>query len=207
MLNTRRGGEAVPLDFRKHVTTKIEFWAKYAGSVDVGTEGVIISRIVLRDVISSEYLYFTENNGTLGREWCSTISPVDGTSEMPKATYTLSTDNNSLITSDAWLDNSTAKYVNATNNGITYLLPQVIPAGAFLDVTYQVKSISSGSVLDENTVSIPLDGDGMVNWPLGKVVRYTFTVGVAPRKNVTLSTEIVVWENAHNNHTAQELMY
>ncbi len=205
VLDARRGGGAVALDFTKHVTTKIEFWAKYAGSVDVETEGVIVTRIVIRDVISSEYLYFTESNGVLGREWCSTISPVDGTSTMPKASYTLSIDNNALITSAAWLDSSTAKYVNATNNGITYLLPQIIPSGAYLDLTYQVKNRNTGSVLDENTVSIPLNGT--VEWPIGKVVKYTITIGVPPRSDVVITATLEDWVDSYNIHSEQELMY
>ena len=205
VLDARRGGSDITLDFRRHVTTKIEFWVKYSGSVDDETEGVIVTQIVIRDVISSEYLYFTENDRVLGHQWCSTISPVDGSATMPKASYSLTANNNALITSAAWLDSSTAKFVNETNNGITYMLPQVIPSGAYLDVTYQVKNKASGSVLDENTVSIPLEGT--VDWPIGKVVKYTITIGVPPRNDVDITATIEEWLDSYNIHSEQELMY
>lgn len=204
VLKANRGSGAIELDFTQHLTTKIEFWAKYSGSVDVSSEVVVITRIDIRDVIGSEYLYFTEHNGVFGHEWCSTISPVNGTSTMPKATYTLSMDNNSLIVDNAGLESSTAKQVNATSNGITYLLPQIIPEGAYLDVTYQVKN-TSGAVLDESTIPIALEGTA--DWPLGKIVRYTLTLSVKPRKEVTLSTSIIEWIEAGNVHSEQELLY
>lgn len=209
VLDIHRGDGAVELDFTKHVTTKIEFWCKYAGTLDAESEGVVITRLVISNVISSEYLYYTENAGNIGLEWCSNISPdpdpEEETPTMPKASYTLSTINNSLITSDAWLDVSTPKFVNETNNGIIYMLPQTLPLAASLDVTYQVRIKSTGAVLDENTVSIPLAGTA--DWPLGKVVKYTITIGVAARKDVELDAEILRWSNARNKHSEQELMY
>jgi len=205
LLDVNRASGAIPLDFTRHITTRIEFWCKYTGYVDPLTEGVKITQIVLRDVIGSEYLYFTETSGTLGHAWCSTISPVDGSPDMPTATYTLSVGDNALISEDAYLDNSTAKWVNNTINGIIYVLPQTLPAGAYMDVTYQVVNRSSASILDENTVSIPLNGT--TAWPIGKVVRYTLTVSVPPRNDVTLSAEVVDWTDAHNNQGPQELMY
>ena len=199
-----RGGGAVALDFTNHLTTDIQFWCKYAGSLDP-SEGVSISRIVIRDVISSEYLYFTEDAGTLGFFWCSTVSPVDGSSTMPIASYTLTGATSDLITEDAYLYDSTPKYINNTINGRLYLLPQTLPSGACLDITYVIKNISSGMTLDENTVSIPLLGTAA--WPIGKTVKYTITVGVAERKDVLLSVSVKPWVDSGNTHTEEELMY
>lgn len=204
VLDVVRGGGPVPLDFTKHLTTDIQFWCKYAGALNEN-EGVMISQIVIRDVISSEYLYFTESAGTLGFSWCSTVSPEDGGAVMPVSSYSLSTVTSDLITENPYLSSSEAKYVNNTINGRLYLLPQTLPAGACLDLTYVVKNTASGGTLDENTVSIPLSGTAA--WPMGKTVKYTITIGVAERKDVTLSASIVDWADAGNSHTDQELLY
>lgn len=204
VLDAKRGGGAISLDFTKHVTTKIEFYCKLEAEPTAG-EGVMISQIALRKVISSEYMFFTENDGALGYEWCNTISPVDGSSSMPVATYTLSVSTNELITENPYLSAGAAKHVNNTINGICYMLPQTIPADAFLDVTYTIKMLSSGVVQDENTLSIPLSGT--TAWPIGKTVRYNLTIGVAARKDITLSASIINWVEAHNTHSDQELLY
>ena len=204
VLDVVRGGGPVPLDFTNHLTTDIQFWCKYAGSLNEN-EGVMISQIVIRDVISSEYLYFTESAGTLGFSWCSTVSPEDGGAVMPVSSYSLSTVTSDLITENPYLSSSEAKHVNNTINGRLYLLPQTLPAGAFLDLTYVVKNTASGGTLDENTVSIPLSGTAA--WPMGKTVKYTITIGVAERKDVTLSASIVDWADAGNSHADQELLY
>jgi len=204
VLDVVRGGGPVPLDFTNHLTTDIQFWCKYAGSLNEN-EGVMISQMVIRDVISSEYLYFTESAGMLGFSWCSTVSPEDGGAVMPVSSYSLSTVASDLITENPYLSSSEAKHVNNTINGRLYLLPQTLPAGAFLDLTYVVKNTASGGTLDENTVSIPLSGTAA--WPMGKTVKYTITIGVAERKDVTLSASIVDWADAGNSHTDQELLY
>lgn len=204
VLDVVRGGGPVPLDFTNHLTTDIQFWCKYAGSLNEN-EGVMISQIVIRDVISSEYLYFTESAGTLGFSWCSTVSPEDDGAVMPVSSYSLSTVTSDLITENPYLSSSEAKHVNNTINGRLYLLPQTLPAGAFLDLTYVVKNTASGGTLDENTVSIPLSGTAA--WPMGKTVKYTITIGVAERKDVTLSASIVDWADAGNSHADQELLY
>lgn len=204
VLDVVRGGGPVPLDFTKHLTTDIQFWCKYAGSLNEN-EGVMISQMVIRDVINSEYLYFTESAGTLGFSWCSTVSPEDGGAVMPVSSYSLSTVTSDLITENPYLSSSEAKHVNNTINGRLYLLPQTLPAGAFLDLTYVVKNTASGGTLDENTVSIPLSGTAA--WPMGKTVKYTITIGVAERKDVTLSASIVDWADAGNSHADQELLY
>lgn len=206
VLDVVRGGGPVPLDFTNHLTTDIQFWCKYAGSLN-DNEGVMISQMVIRDVISSEYLYFTESAGTLGFSWCSTVSPEDGGAVMPVSSYSLSIVTSDLITENPYLSSSEAKHVNNTINGRLYLLPQTLPAGACLDLTYVVKNTASGGTLDENMVSIPLSGSGAAAWPMGKTVKYTITIGVAERKDVTLSASIVDWADAGNSHTDQELLY
>ena len=204
LLDVGRGAGSIPLDFTAHLTTDVQFWCKYSGSLDA-EEGVVISRIAIRDVIGSEYLYFTEEGGVQGHAWCSSISPLDGGAEMPVASYILSTQSRDLITEDPYLDGLTAKWVNNTINGRLYLLPQTLPAGACLDVTYVVKNRGADSNLDENVVSLPLSGTP--DWPAGKTVRYTITVAVADRRDVGLSVSITDWAGAGNTHPGQELMY
>lgn len=204
LLDVDRGAGSIALDFTRHLTTDVQFWCKYTGTLEA-EEGVVISRIAIRDVIGSEYLYFTERDGVPGHAWCSNVSPVDGGAVMPVASYVLSTGSLDLITEDRYLDSSTAKWVNNTINGRLYLLPQTLPAGACLDVTYVVKNRANDSNLDENVVSLPLSGTP--DWPAGKTVRYTITVAVADRQDIGLSVSITDWANAGNTHASQELMY
>jgi len=79
LLDVNRTSSAIPLDFTKHLTTQLRFYINYIGTVSEG-EGIKVSQILIQNVISSEYLYFTESGGTRGIEWCTTISPEDGSS-------------------------------------------------------------------------------------------------------------------------------
>lgn len=202
-LDAVRSEGAVELDFTHHLTTDVQFWVKYLGTVNEG-EGVMISQIVIRDVIGSEYLYFTDSFGVPGYSWNSTISPNGGVT-MPVSSYVLRSSTNELISENAYLESSTPKYVNETINGRLYLLPQTLPSGAYLDITYVVKNVSSGAIMDENTVSCSLYGT--TAWPIGKTVKYTITIGVADRKDVTLEANILDWQDSGNTHSVQELLY
>lgn len=206
LLDVSRSSGSIPLDFTRHMTTNVEFWFKYAGTMDEETEGVMISQIIIRDVIGSEYLYFTEADGSLGFAWCDNVSPVDGSSSMPTASYTLSSSTYDLITDSSFLSNITPTHVNNTINGRLYLLPQTLGAGAQLEITYVVKNRNTGSNLDENVVICSLGGT--VAWPLGKTMRYTITIGVPDRQIVAIETAITPWTDAGNTHyPEQELMY
>lgn len=211
LLDVDRSHGTIPLDFTKHLTTQVRFYVNYAGSMDPA-EGVKVTQILIQDVISSEYLYFTETPGTLGMEWNSTISPADGTSDMPKASYTLALANSAL--QNAFLeqiDDSTPEaleasytFVNQTTNGITYLLPQAIPAGAKIEMTYVIQKRSNGDNLDENVIICDIPA---TPWPQGKIVRYNITIGVPARQIVHITTSIEPWVDAGNNHDPEELMY
>lgn len=204
LLDVNRHAGRLVLDFTRHLTTDIQFWCKYEGALNA-EEGVTVTRISIRDVIGSEYLYFTENDGIPGQAWCSVISPLDGSGDMPVASYTLSTQALDLITGENYLDGAEALWLNNTINGRLYLLPQTLPEGAFLDITYVVKNRGSDARLDENVVSLPLAGTP--DWPVGKTVRYTITVPVADRKEARLAVSILDWTDAGNTHASQELMY
>ena len=210
VLDVTRTGSAIPLDFTNHLTTQLRFYVNYIGSMNA-EEGAKISQIIIRDVIGSEYLYFTEAaGGTLGFDWCSTISPEDGGAVMPKASYTLA--GNAL--QDVFLkrrDDSTPEkleesytFVNYTTNGITYLLPQAIPAGAQLEVTYVIQNTTTELNLDENVVTCSLPA---TPWPQGRIVRYNITINIPARQVVNITTSIEPWSDAGNSHSPEELMY
>lgn len=203
ILDARKSNSAIPLDFSGHILTNIQFACKYVGDLAV-TEGVVISQIIIRNVIGSEYLYFTESAGVRGFSWCSTISPEDGSATMPLSSYTLT--RSDLISSGAYLTTDTYTHVNATIPGRLYLLPQTLPDDAQLEVTYVVKNRDSGASLDENVLVFPLRGT--TNWPLGKTVQYKLTIGVADRAQVNILTaNIVDWAPSGNVHSSEELMY
>ncbi|MCR4825189.1 MAG: fimbrillin family protein [Bacteroidales bacterium] len=204
LIDIDRSSDAVPLDFTGHLTASVQFWFRYSGTLDP-TEGVMVSRIVLRDVIGSEYLYFKEEDGVFSPAWCSTVSPEDGGPEMPLSSYTLSAEASDLIIDSPYLDPSAFKYVNNTINGRLYLLPQTLPAEASLDITYVIKDKDSNVRLEENTVSVPLAGTA--DWQQGKVVKYSIVIAVADRKDVSVSVALTDWEEAGNSHPGQELMY
>ena len=201
IIDVDRNSGAIPLLFTEHLTTNMQFWAKYEGTLDT-YESVIISQIVIRNVIGSEYLYFTESGGVFGKHWCNTISPVDGSSTMPLTSYTLSINTGELIESYT-LDTSAYTFINESIRGSMYVLPQVINSDTFMDITYVVKS--SGVAVDENTISLPLTGTA--DWPKGKTVRYYLTVKVADRKNVDITVSIEDWLSAGNPHSDEEIMY
>ena len=204
VLDWRRMGGVVPLDFSEHLTTAVQFHARYSGNMN-DDEGVVISRIIIRDVIGSEYLYFTQSGGSLGYAWSSDISPEDGSSSMPKASYVLEADKAELIQEDAYLVKDASKYLNQQINGRLYLLPQVLPDEAQLEITYVIRNKVSGVNLDENVLVYPLVGTA--DWPMGKTVKYDITIHVAERKDVSITTEIIDWEDAGNTHPDQELIY
>ena len=205
IVDATRASGSLPLDFTNHLTSSIEFYCKYSGAIDP-TEGVMIDQIVIRDVISSEYLYFTESAGVFGHDWCSTISPDDPlSSTMPVTTYTLKAANGDLITADAFLSDTGYKYVNNTNNGCLYLLPQTLPADAYLDITYSIRRRITNASLDENVVSIPISGTSA--WLPNKIIRYYIAVNIANRNDVELTVSIIDWNDSGNTHAEMELMY
>ena len=205
LLDVERSTAAIPLDFSRHLLTNIQFWCKYTGNMDPA-EGVMISHLAITDVIGSEYLYFTKaDNGTLGYDRCSFISPVDGSSDMPLASYEMTSESECLIFDNPYLSDTEPRHINNTINGNVYLLPQTLPATAQLELTYVVKNRTTGSVMDENILVFPLAGTA--DWPMGKTVKYTITIDVATRKDLDITVGIIDWTPAGNTNPTQELMY
>lgn len=204
LLDVKRNSGSLPLDFRNHLLTNIEFYVKCGSAPEPGEE-VVITQIVIRKVISSEYFYYTEADGELGYSWCENVSP-DGGTDMPTTSYTLSsgTSTPELLTPPAaYLSTAEYKHVNNTINGHIYLLPQILSNEAQLEITYAVKQ--GATTLDENTIFCPLDGTPA--WSVGKTVRYKISVNVAAHQNVDLDVEVIPYESAGNNHSEEELMY
>lgn len=213
VLNWTKKDGVVQLDFSKHLTTRIQFHCNYKGEVNTG-EKVVISRVAIQDIISSEYLYFTQDDENLGYKWCNTISPVDGSSSMPLSPYFLELTANDLTTEGLpkkeGLD-SGFRFINETVNGRLYLLPQSFPVGssATLDITYEIRNDQDIPV-EENTLSHPLAGTAA--WEAGKTVAYFITVGVAERKELDIQTVVINgWRDAENkidpDENEQEIMY
>lgn len=215
VLDWKKGDGIVPLNFTKHLTTKIQFWCKYEGVIN-NEEKVLVDNIMIHNVIGSEYLYFTQQGGKLGYAWCSDVSP-DGGETMPRNSYSLSIENKELINdANAYLDTEEFKFVNAEVTGKIYLLPQVIPPmpeeGAYeeedfpyLQISYQILNKDNQTV-EKNTLKYDLRGSE--DWPIGKTVVYTITIKVAQRKELVVNSVVINdWEDAGNTHNPEELLY
>lgn len=209
---TKKEGVAL-LDFSQHLTTRIQFHCNYNGFVNAG-ERVVISEITIRDVVSSEYLYFTQKGDNLGYRWGEGVSPVDGSSSMPLTSYSLNLSADDLSNSELPLKEGLDpefRFVNETVNGRLYLLPQSFPIGsvAALDITYEIWNDQNVAV-EVNTLSYPLAGK--TEWKAGDTVAYYITITVAERKELDIQTVVINgWEDAENkidsDENEQEIMY
>ncbi len=212
VLDRKKEDGVVPLDFTRHLTTNIQFYCKYQGSVNTGEEKVLIKSIWIHNVIGSEYLYFTKNGEDLGYQWSSTVSP-EGNDSMPLKSYSLTIDNLEL-TNNAYLSSTDSTLVNSQVTGRMYLLPQDIPddkssvfdedSDPYLQITYQVLN-GQNEIVDENILVYDLRGTK--DWPLGQTVAYHVTINVAQRKVLNITARILDWEDAGNTHEPTELMY
>lgn len=218
ILNWSKSDGIVPLDFTKHMTTKLQFWCKYEGIVN-DEEKVMIDNIQIGNVIGSEYLYFTDNNGILGHQWCSDVPP-EGSTQMPLSTYSLSIENHELKNgADAYLATDIYKFVNSEITGKVYLLPQKMPARPevpedetdeevsfpYLQISYIILNEENKEV-EKNTLKYDLRGT--MDWPEGKTVAYEITVNVAQRKMLVVNSIVIKpWEDAGNQHTEEEILY
>lgn len=212
VLDRKKGDGVVPLDFTQHLTTNIQFYCKYQGSVSAGEEKVLIKSIWIHNVIGSEYLFFTKNGEDLGCQWSSKVSP-DGNDSMPLKSYSLTIDNLEL-TNGAYLSSTDFIQVNSQVTGRMYLLPQDIPddkslvfddtRDPYLQITYLVLN-RQNEIVDENILVYDLRGTK--DWPQGQTVAYYVTISVAQRKELNITARILDWDNAGNTHEPTELMY
>ena len=215
-------GGAFPLDFSKHRMTQVEFGFNYTGTLvdDDGLnihEKVRVTSIELQDVIGSKYFYFTATSP--GAAWSGLVSPADPSgSDFPRATYRISAAGGELKTGlDANLpDLAGGTYLTVRKednlDGLFYLLPQEIPSGARLVVSYNIVDDYAG-VRGSEVIMVPLRSDPPTDdptlavWPEGKKVRYLLTLDIPNRGFVTMTAKYYDWENSNNLHPGQELMY
>lgn len=206
----RRQGD-IPVDFALHLTTKVQLHCKVRGAVN-DEERIIISNVTLKDIIGSEYLYFTKEGDALIHKWCNDISPVDGSSSMPRTEYELSIENGAL--NNASLNTDSFTYINETPVGDMYLLPQVFkdedgtadpgkyPQQLWID--YQI--FNGDDIVESNTLKYELRGTEA--WPSGKTVAYYITLDIAVRKDLIVETVVLKdWDNAQNTHNPEEILY
>lgn len=214
-LNWKKGQGKVPLDFTQHLTTSLIFRCNYVGSLN--NEKIIIKNIQIRNVIGSEYLYFTKDGDILGHKWCNDISPEDGSTVMPTTNYSLSIEDGSL-SSDAYLNPATAEnnyqQINPYPNGIMYVLPQTFPNDGEdfnreihpnIAVTYEIRN-SLDEKVEENTLMYDLRGTQ--EWLIGKPIAYNITIVIAVRKDLIVNSVVLKdWEPANNQHNPEEILY
>ena len=212
VLNWKKGMGEIPLNFPKHLTSKIQFYCDFSG-IKNEEEKIYISSIEIQNVVGSEYLYFTKDeDGTLGFEWSKNVSPVEGTQEMPKASYLLSTTTGALSSEDYLLlhdPEDPAKnytYVNGKANGWMYVLPQEFSEGQpQLIITYDI--VNGSRIVETNSLTYDLRGTAA--WPLGQTLRYYITVNIADREDMVVHTvRINDWEDAGNvQDNPEELLH
>jgi len=214
-----------PLDFSKHRMTQVEFGFNYDGTLvddDVLNihEKVRVTSVEIQDVTGSRYLYFTESSPyVVGCAWSDLVSPADPSgSDLPKASYRISAAGGELKTGlDANLpDLGSGTYLTVRKedslDGLFYLLPQTIPSGARLVVSYNIVDDYAG-VRGSEVITVPLRSDPPTDdptlavWPEGKKVRYLITLDIPNRGFLTMTAKYYDWENANNQHPGQELMY
>ena len=214
-LNWKKGQGKVPLDFTQHLTTSLIFKCNYVGSLN--NEKIIITNIQIRNVIGSEYLYFTKEGDVLGHKWCNNISPEDGSAAMPTASYVLSNEDGSL-SREAYLSPATAEnnyqQINPYPNGIMYVLPQTFPNNGEdfnrekhpnIAVTYEIRN-SLDKKVEENTLEYDLRGTQ--DWLIGKPIAYNITIVVAVRKELIVNSVVLTdWVDAQNQHDPEEILY
>ena len=215
-------GGMFPLDFSQHRMTQVEFGFNYTGTLvdDDGLnihEKVRVTSIELQDVIGSKYFYFTATSPDAA--WSALVSPADPSgSDFPRATYRISAAGGELKTGlDANLpDLAGGTYLTVRKednlDGLFYLLPQEIPSGARLVVSYNIVDDYAG-VRGSEVITVPLRSDPPTDdptlavWPEGKKVRYLLTLDIPNRGFVTMTAKYYDWENSNNLHPGQELMY
>ena len=212
------------LDFSRHRMTQVEFGFNYTGTLvndDVLNihEQVRVTSVEIQGVIGSRYFYFTKSSLSADCDWSALVSPSDPSgADFPKASYRISTAGGELKTGlDANLPeqgSGTYLIVRKEDNldGLFYLLPQTIPAGAKLVVSYNIVDDYAG-VRGSEVITVPLCSDPPTEyptlsvWPEGKKVRYLVTLDIPNRGFVTMTAKYYDWEDSNNLHPGQELMY
>lgn len=219
VLNWEKGGGIVPLDFTKHLTTRLRFYCDYTGSLN-DEEKVFIKSIQLLNVIGSEYLFFTKDTeGNVGHQWCNDISPEDGSTSMPLVSYQLTSQSKQLVNNESLKEHTTddqALWINHTQEGRMYVLPQEFPAkndgtdpdtkkDPILFVTYEIRN-GEDQTIEENNVQYDLRGS--LAWEMGKTMAYYISIGVKDRKNLNvISVQIEDWSDSQNKHESEEILY
>ena len=214
-----------PLDFSRHRMTQVEFGFNYSGTLvndDVLNihEKVRVTSVEIQDVIGSKYLYFTRSSLPSAEcDWSGLVSPADPSGDdFPKASYRISSAGGELKTGlDANLpEQGSGTYLTVRKednlDGLFFLLPQTIPAGARLVVSYNIVDDYAG-VRGSEVVTVPLcsdpptDNPALTVWPEGKKVRYLITLKIPNRGFPAMTAKYYDWEDSNNQHPGQELMY
>ena len=170
MLNRSRvypAGQS-PVDFSGHRMVRVEFRFNKTGSGE--EDAVRVTRISLKNIIGSKYLYFTQNACV----WSDAVSPAEFGTDFPRAGYQITVGNQEL------LDQENVPVRNAANDnhiavqtekGTLFLLPQVLPADAELEVGYFLVSQQQ-----EKSITYLLSQYSLTAWPEGRVVSYRLTL-------------------------------
>jgi len=225
VLNWEKENGLVPLSFSNHLTTRLRFYCNYTGTLNAEEE-IFVTSIQLTNIIGSEYLYFTLEGDQMGYKWCDSISPEDGTANMPLVSYRISNDEideddlnparlvNTKLSTPTDASHPNFLFVNDTQEGKMYVLPQSFSprdgehdetSDPTLFLTYQIRN-SEGVAVEENILKYDLRGTEA--WRTGETVSYKITIGVAARKELYVTTVAINdWIDAENTQEPAELLY
>ena len=211
------GAGAFPLDLR-HRLTQIKFGFNYSGVLVDSDHFVQVSSVEIRGVVSSKYLYFTETVPYVTDcAWSDAVSPTDKTNAaepFPTADYRLAnvTDGGLLSGEEGDIPARDAGNTNhkiiSTDKGVLYLIPQEIPVGAELVISYYTGE-KHGVPLTSDVLTVPLRTANMTAWPMGKQVRYLITLNIPNQQINGLMAQVYDWEtsgNVDNGGTPHELL-
>lgn len=149
-LDKSKSGNAVALTFR-HILTQINFSAKLEAGFDY-----VISKIEITGVNNDGTYKYTADKGA----WTVT-TPADVVNYTYAGKFDATPDGNGVASF-------------ATGANALLLLPQTLPAGAKINVTYMATATTGNKVKTfDGTKSVDIAGG---SWELGKNIRYVLTL-------------------------------
>lgn len=202
-----------------HRLTQVKFAFNYDGYLP-DPEFACVTSIVVRNVVSSAYLYYTEPTPYVtGCSWSTDASlddPFTPGTPLPTASYRLTDEEvggvRELIPSNVMTSHIPEK--NAANDnhlsvctdeGILFLLPQTLSNDVELEVGYVIAE-QHGVPKVTDVLTVKLRTSSMTAWPAGKQVRYLLTLNIPNHQVSGISAQLSDWEDAGNTHTAEQLL-
>lgn len=218
-LNRTKNDGPVPLTF-KHVLSRVRFYFNGNGVANPHYKYRVTSITIKNVVASNKFTYTMDPEHPC--EWDAIDSSTDRTGE-----FELDLSRNEVTT--RWImfiTDDKAKYeanpdiyidpdatgldryvfINVTDNGRLYMLPQTLTEDAKLEIIITVYAQSSSgtdwipiSMLPPVEVSLPTE----TAWEYGKTVSYLATLDIPEIRVVNVTALVTDWEDSHNRHTQE----